>query len=266
MLGAVAAVAASAVIATSAAAIAATPDITTAWVPIGGSNLAYAGTCIGNLISSQVSAGAPAYVAAYADDEEDFTGCALTLQRSANGGKTWHVVRSRTIPPTKTHGDASAITADVFDGPGYRARACVITAGMPRRCTPAITLAAGTGVPASPAQPASFTLIARGLSAGNGSAWCGASMASTTVKKQAGSAVDAAFQVVRTACVYWIQVSANKGKTWASTGPRVVIAPPAGNPIVQAFLGPQPDGPGLIARTCAQAPDISATVICGHTW
>jgi hypothetical protein len=271
LLGATVIAAAGAAFATGAATAAAAPasagNVTTAWVSLGGNDALFEGWCTGYLITSRISSATPAYVAAYLYDQGQLGGCSVVLQRSSDGGKTWRQAGAKSAIPSMHYDTfASSLTTAVYDGPGYRARVCLSAFGFSRQCTKAITVGAGKGRPANPALPASFSVVDGGTSAGGASGWCTASLNSTTLKKERASSVDADFSSVRTPCVGWIEVSANKGETWTSRSPRAAFQGSVSIPVVQAFLGPQRDGTGHIARVCVQAPAVSKEVLCSRTW
>jgi hypothetical protein len=235
--------------------------ITTAWNGFSlGRYMVRSGACTVQLQTSRLTGDAPAYISA--ELLQGFTAdkCMAVLLRSGNGGKTFTQVGVKLILPPDPAGQVLAISRATYDGPGEKARACVWTAKTRRVCTFAITLGAGKGVPANPALPASFDRAFIGAND------CGGQLNSTTLTKQRGSFVDASFEVKRTVCVGWIQVSDDKGKTWRTVYPRTVFSANADNPLVQAYLGPHPDGPGRIARVCTQSPAESKATFCTVSW
>jgi hypothetical protein len=235
---------------------------TTAWDSFDlGRYMAQSGACNVQLQTARLSAGTPAYISAVVHEQNSPNPCLAVLQRSGNGGKTWTQVGVKLIvAPAPIRFEDFAVSRATYAGPGSRARACVWTTKTPRRCTPAITVAAGKGVPASPALPDSF------YRAGLGVNDCWGQVNSTTLRKQRGSSADAMFLVKRATCVGWIQVSDDKGHTWRTVYPRVVFTADSDHPLVQAYLAPHPDGPGRIARACFQEPAASKTISCTLSW
>jgi hypothetical protein len=239
--------------------------VSNGWNGFGGpADTAVSGACMVEFLTSRLSSDTPAYITAEAFQMGAPSTCSAALERSANGGKSWRQVGKVTLPPEPYGYTDFAITKDAYDGPGYQARACVWTSQKTLRCTPAVTLGAGEGTPASPALPASINQ--KGTSAGGGGHFCFAQLNSTTRTKQRDSQVDALFVTRDALCVGWIQVSADKGKKWTTVSPRVAFQGNASNPAVQAYLGPHPDGTGRIARVCVQVPAASIRVICSWTW
>jgi hypothetical protein len=65
-------------------------------------------------------------------------------------------------------------------------------------------------------------------------------------------------------CEGWLETSTNAGATWQATLP-VIFQAPAGS-VTNDVIGTIPDGTGILARACAEAPTISATPYCSPTW
>lgn len=264
-IGGVATVVAAFAIGLASAVPASASVITTAWNAFNyGRYSVMSGMCDVQLQTSRVSADTPAYVSAYAAQADTPYVCTAMLERSGNGGKTWSQVGATlTLPPAHLpkgrYLSDLVVSQATYDGPGWRARACVRTSKTPLKCTLALSMPAGKGVPASPALPASFFRAFIGVDN------CGAQLNSTTFNKQRGSAADVVFQAKAGPCTGWLEVSANKGKTWRSLSPRVAFAPNTANPLVLAYLRPQPDGTGLVARACFVSPP-DARVWCSVAW
>ncbi len=240
--------------------------VSTGWNSFGGpADTAVSGACMVEFQTSRLSSDTPAYIAAEAFQTGAPSTCVAVLERSANGGKAWRQAGSVTLPPLPYGYTDFAITKAAYDGPGYKARACVRTSQKtPVQCTPAVTVGSGKGTPASPALPASIEQ--KGTSAGDGAHYCFAQLNSTTRAKQRNSQADALFITRDALCAGWIEVSAGKGKKWTTVSPRVAFQGNASNPVVQAYLGPHPDGTGRVARVCVQVPAVSKEVLCSLTW
>jgi len=65
-------------------------------------------------------------------------------------------------------------------------------------------------------------------------------------------------------CEGWLETSADQGATWQASPP-VTFQAPAGS-VTYAFIGTTPDGTGLLARACVEAPTVSKTPSCSWTW
>jgi hypothetical protein len=226
-------------------------------------------------MTSQVSAGDPAYIAARALQWESPYpyACEARVETSADGGQTWMPGTPVTLPwypgpPPPEIGGLFAITGAVYDGPGYLGRACAQAANSALECTAAISLGPGAGTPPDPAQPAGTYVTSTG--AANASVMCRATLGSTTIAKGPGTLVDAVLtagspgSTTSSRCEGWLETSADGGATWKASPP-VTFQAPAGS-VTSAFIGATPDGTGLLARACVKAPTVSATPSCSLTW
>jgi hypothetical protein len=215
-----------------------------------------------------VSAGDPAYIAAQAFQMGAPYPCKGMVQLSSDGGKTWTSGTPVTVPAGAPNVTFFANTGAVYDGPGHLGRACVKASNSTLACTASISLGSGTGTPPGPALPASTAV--RGTSAGNGSVTCDATLNSTTSAKGSGTLVDGvfhagtAFSRASSLCKGWLETSANQGKTWQSSPPVTFEAP--AKAVTYDFIGTHPDGTGILARACAEAPTVSATPYCSLAW
>jgi len=225
------------------------------------------------LLTSQVSAGDPAYIAASAFQPSLPVACEAMVETSADGGQTWTPDPPVTLPasPPASPGDIGAVSAStgaVYDGPGHLGRACAKAASSTLACTAAISLGPGAGTPPDPALPASTNV--RSTSAGNASVTCRAFLNSTTSAKGPGTLADgelsagSSYSTASSRCEGWLETSADNGATWQASPP-VTFQAPAGS-VTYDFTGTTPDGTGLLARACAEAPTVSTTPSCSPTW
>lgn len=219
--------------------------------------------CSTGLYSAQVSAGAPAYVAAIGSNVYAGVNCTVELERSANKGKSWNVIAPKLIvTPATVVTDAK--TANYYDGPGYEARACIVAAKGVLHCGAAISLAKGKGTPAGGAAPVTYaqaTVVARPIVG-----YCGTALfTSTLVKKAASKAgADVVGLSLKTTCSMYLQQSKNGGKTWTTVSPTYTL--PAELAEAGGYtLTTVPDGPGKLARSCVKAGS-SKTVFCTPAW
>jgi hypothetical protein len=242
------------------------------WIDAG-AGIAASSACQVRLQSSRLSADSPAYVSALEFAEGQPDTCTAELERSHDGGKTWSAVSAKvTLPPVPAPFSGMAVTTAAYDGPGYLARACVKSSLAAASCTSAVSAGAGAvsagagaGIPLSPAIPASYP--GPGTSAGSGSRFCNVGLWTTTTKKAATSSVDAVLESRGALCVAWIQVSANKGKTWTTVSAHEGFRGTRANPVVEGFLAPHRIGTvTTLARVCAQVPAVSAKAICSRSW
>jgi hypothetical protein len=224
--------------------------------------------CFAGLMSARLSASTPADVAAEVESEHPGHTCTGFVERSSNGGKTWSVASAKVALPSVSGLEGFANTGLVYDGPGYKARACAQPAGSKSvYCTSATTLAKGGGTATSPALPPSYlrkeALVSRVSSTSSGV--CVGELASTTTTKRAGASVDGIIFAVADPCTAWVQSSTNKGKTWTTVSP--VQASPAGNAstTIIAFTARYADAPGHLARLCVK--DMTSKKLnCSGSW
>jgi hypothetical protein len=243
--------------------------VTAGWTAVPGSGYTTnSSSCTVGLWTSQVSAGAPAYIAAEAFQSASNYPCEAMVQLSSDGGETWTSGTPVTLPASTTLVTFFANTGAVYDGPGYLGRACAEASNSTLACTASISLGSGTGTPPDPALPASTDV--RNASAGNSSVTCSASLNSTTSAKGSGTLVDGefragtAFSTTSSLCEGWLETSANQGTTWQASPPVTFEAPAA--VVTYDFIGTYPDGTGILARACAEAPTVSATPYCSSAW
>jgi hypothetical protein len=240
------------------------------WMPLPGAGYTTnSSSCMVGLWTSQVSAGDPAYIAANAYQLGAPYPCEAMVETSTDGGQTWTsgtpVTLPASLPAIVTF---SANTGAVYDGPGYLARACAQASNSTLACTAAISLGSGTGTPPDPTLPASVRV--RGTSAGNASVMCNASLNSTTSAKGSGTLVDgefmagSSFSTTSALCEGWLETSADQGATWQASPPVTFQA--HAKSVTYDFTGTTPDGTGLLARACAEAPTVSATPYCSWAW
>jgi hypothetical protein len=231
---------------------------------LAGATATHSGCDIG-LISSRLSASTPADVAAEVDSQHPGHTCTGFVERSSNGGKTWSVASAKVALPSAGGLDGVANTGLVYDGPGYKARACVQPAGSKSvYCTSATTLAKGSGTATSPALPPSYlrkeALVERGQAS-----VCAGDLASTTTTKKAGASVDGLLvSLGGDPCTAWVQSSANKGKTWTTVSPVQSYPSRASTPVI-AFTARYADAPGHLARLCVK--DMTSKKLnCSGSW
>jgi hypothetical protein len=220
------------------------------------------------LLSSQVSAGDPAYIAASPVQISSLYPCEAMVETSTDGGQTWTSGTPVTLPANPEYGSTiSANTGAVYDGPGHLGRACE-SSNSTFACTAAISLGSGDGTPPDPAQPASTNV--RNTFAGNTSVTCRASLNSTTSAKRPDTLVVGQFSAGSlystnsSRCEGWLETSADHGATWQASPPVNFQAP--ADSVTWDFTGTIPDGTGLLARACAEAPTVSTTPYCSLTW
>jgi hypothetical protein len=284
------------------------------WANVPG--IAQASSCLVRLLTSQVFAGDPAYIAASAVQTGSPEACEAIVETSADGGQTWTPGTPVTLPANSANGVSPAsssngpsdlgnacagafnstldctteitlgspvnppgtpsyrsmifaITGPVYDGPGHLGKACIGIKGPPFVCTAAISLGSGDGTPPDPALPASTNV---GItSAGDASVTCMTLLNSTTIAKGSGTLVDGELtagssgSTTSSRCEGWLETSADLGVTWQAASPPVIFQAPKGA-VTYHFIGTIPDGPGLLARACVEAPTVSKTPSCSSTW
>lgn len=243
--------------------------ITDGWTGVPGNGYTtHSSACMVGLWKSQVSPGDPAYIAAEAFQLASPYPCKAMVQTSSDGGKTWTSGTPVTLPASTTLVTYTANTGAVYDGPGHLGRACAKASNSTLACTASVSLGSGTGTPPDPALPASVGV--RGTSAGNSSVICYAILDSTTSAKGSGTLVDGEFRAgtaygtTSSLCEGWLETSADQGKTWQASPPVTFQAP--AKAVTYDFIGTYPDGTGILARACAEAPTVSATPYCSFTW
>jgi hypothetical protein len=236
---------------------------------VGGPQTSHSGCGVG-LMYSRLSSSTPADVAAETYDLEAGHTCTAWVERSPTGKTTWTQASAKVPVPSVAGLEAIANTGVVYDGPGYKARACVQAAKSSAvYCTSAVSLAKGSGTATSPAFPASYVLGNTGAEAirGNsgGTATCFGTLASSTTTKKTGTSVIGLLDSEGDPCTGWIQTSANKGKTWTTVSPLVSFKSPNDNTDVLAFMAHYADKPGHLARICVKDMTNKQTN-CGASW
>jgi hypothetical protein len=206
--------------------------------------------------SARLSAGTPAEVFASVVSADPGHTCTGFVERSVTGTTRWVVASAKAALPSVSGLAGIANTGLVFDGPGYKARACVQAAGSPAvTCTPAVSLAKGSGTATSPALSPSWqrgqAIVFR--SPGSGIAGvCGGTLGSSTTTKKAGASVLALLASTADPCTGWIQSSANGGKKWTTVSPVLSYRGPAFPKEAVVFTAHYADGPGHLARLCVK--------------
>lgn len=258
MVATTAAVTAGLVLGGSASALAATVQ---AYVVF---DVAADGPCGGLLQSAQVTAGGPADVSVYIENQQSGKTCTGWLERSVNKGKTWTVVSPRIGVPSSGAVVSWAKSADYADGPGKVARACVRLGSGPAVCSGAMSLRASTARDTGAAVPVSY--VRRQVSS-TGSVYCTGRLSSTTTGKTATSFVHAYVgDFAATAmCTGVLESSANGGRTWQVVS--AMLAAPASHrsgAVQTAAYGPRyPDGKSRLARVCITA---AGKRYCTRAW
>jgi hypothetical protein len=255
--------------ATTASAANQQATVTDGWTHVSGTGyITNSSACMVGLWTSQVSAGDPAYIAAEAFQGGAPYPCQAMIEISSDGGETWTSGTPVTVPASSANITFFANTGAVYDGPGYLGRACAEASNSTLECTASISLDSGTGTPPDPTLPASTP--GPGTSAGNGSVTCDAELNSTTSAKGSGTLVDgefhagSAFSTTSSLCEGWLETSSNGGTTWQASVPVTFQAPTA--TVTFDYIGTEPDGTGILARACAEAPSVSATPYCSTAW
>jgi hypothetical protein len=207
--------------------------------------------CGGLLQSAQVTAGGPAAVSVYIENQRSGRACTGWLERSVNKGKNWTVVSPKVAVPTA--GVVTwAKTADYADGPGRIARACVRSGSGPVVCSDSMGLRASSARDTGTAVPLSY--VRRQVSS-SGSVFCTGRLSSSTTGKTAASYVRGYlgdFSSIAP-CTGVLETSSNGGKTWHVVS-ATLAAGHAGAAIQTAAYGLRyPDGKGHLARVCITA-------------
>jgi hypothetical protein len=219
-----------------------------------GPNTSHSG-CAVALFYSRVSASTPADVSADVDSTHPGHTCTAWVERSGTKATKWTVASAKSALPSVGGLTGVANTGLVYDGPGYKARACVQAAGSSTvTCTSAMSLAKGSGTATSPALSASYergtASVFRVTSSGIGGV-CVGLVASTTTKKT-GAKVVGLLASLGDPCTAWIQTSANRGKTWTTVSPVVSYKSATKTGEGAAFTAHYADNPGHLARICVK--------------
>jgi hypothetical protein len=223
---------------------------------VGGPIISHTGCQVG-LFYTRPSATTPPVVAAEVTSSAPGHTCTGFVERSPAGGTAkWSVASARVALPSVAGLDGVANTGLVYDGPGYKARACVRAAGSSTvTCTSAVSLGKGAGTATSPAFPASYirseAIIVRGtLSKFLG--LCVGVLDSSTTTKKAGATVRAMLVSNADPCTAWIQTRPASGKTWTTVSPVLSFRSPNTKTSMLQFSAPYADGPGHVARLCVK--------------
>jgi hypothetical protein len=216
-------------------------------------NVAADGPCGGLLQSAQVTAGGPAAVSLYIENQRSGRTCTGWLERSVNKGKNWTVVSPKIAVPA-----AGVITwaksADYADGVGKVARACVRSGNGSAVCSDSMGLRASSARDTGFAIPVSY--VRRQVSS-KGSVFCTGRLSSSTTGKTAASYVRAYVgDFSSTApCTGVLETSSNGGKTWHLVSAALAVAASHQGAAIQtaAYGLRYPDGKGHLARVCVTA-------------
>jgi hypothetical protein len=234
-----------------------------------GSGTSHSG-CDVTLFSARLSASTPAEVFASVDSTHPGHTCTGFVERSVTSTTKWAVASAKVALPSVAGLEGIANTGLVYDGPGYKARACVQAAGSAAvYCTSALSLARGAGTATSPALSPSYVRkqvqVGRFPSNGGTPGLCAGLMASSTTTKKAGATVLGLLISATDPCTAWIQSTANGGKTWTTVSPVVSYRGPAFPNAVGAFTAHYADGPGHLARLCVKDMT-SKKMSCSGSW
>ncbi len=236
---------------------------------IGGPQINHSKCEVGLLIA-RLSSKTPADVAAEVYSTDPGHTCTAWVERSATKGTTnWSVASAKVAVPSVSGLEGIANTGLVYDGPGYKARACVRAGSAAAACTSVVSLAKGAGTATSPAFGPVYAssrnvAFAFGDNPSDPGLCAGVLAGSTTVKKT-GTTVLGLFDSEAVHCTGWIQSSANKGKTWTTVSPVVSFTSPNPKTDVLAFTAHYADGPGHLARLCVKDMT-SKQVSCSSSW
>ena len=207
------------------------------------------------LLSARLSGSTPADVSADMVSTHPGHTCTAFIERSVTSKTQWSVASAKVALPSVNGLAGVANTGLVYDGPGYKARACVQAAGSSTvSCTSALSLAKGSGTATSPAFSAVYqrkqALVFRINSKGIAGACVGILSSSTTAKKT-GASVMGLLASLGDSCTAWIQTTVNKGKTWTTVSP-VVSYKGLSTTEGLAFTARYADNPGHLARLCVK--------------
>jgi hypothetical protein len=225
---------------------------------VGGPLISHAGCRVG-LMYTRPSASTPPGAAAEVTSSAPGHTCVGFVERSpASGTAKWTVVSSRVALPSVRGLAGVANTGLVYDGPGYKARACVQAAGTAPgavACTSPVSLGKGSGSATSPAFPASYlrrpAVVVRNGSSGPLGVCVGVLNSSATTKK-AGVTVRALLDSEADPCTAWIQARPATRTTWTTVSPVVSFRSPNVKTDILAFTAAYADGPGHLARLCVK--------------
>jgi hypothetical protein len=223
---------------------------------VGGPQLSHAGCTVG-LFYTRPSATTPPEAAAEIDSSAPGHTCTGFVERSpASGTAKWTVASAKVALPSVGGLSGVANTGLVYDGPGFKARACVQAAGSSNlTCTSSVSLGKGSGTATSPAFAASYTrrtaVVVRSSSPTVTDLCAGVLNSSATTKK-AGVTVRALLVSQADPCTAWIQSRPASAATWKTVSPVVSFRSPNSNTPVLAFPAPVADGPGHLARLCVR--------------
>jgi len=223
------------------------------------------------LFSARVSSSTPAEVFSDIGSAGPGHACTTFVERSVTGKTVWAVASAQVTLPSVSGAEGIANTGFVYDGPGYKARACVRAgASTAVYCTSALSLAKGAGTatapPASPVYGRKQAEVFRPpTSSSGGLGICAGNLTSSTMTKKAGATVLGALISVGDPCTAWIQSTANGGKTWTTVSPVLSYRGPAYPGEAVAFTARYADGTGHLARLCVR--DMTSNKQnCSGTW
>jgi hypothetical protein len=223
---------------------------------IGGQIVSHAGCQVG-LFYTRPSASTPPGAAAQINSVAPGHTCTGFVERSpATGTAKWTVASAKVSLPSVGGLVGFANTSLVYDGPGYKARACVQALGSSTvTCTSSVSLAKGSGTATSPAFAASYMRGEAFIPRTNGSTTtgvCAGILISSTTTKKAGATVRAQFDSEADPCTGWIQTRPSNGKTWTTVSPVVSFRSPNVKTDILAFTRAYADSPGHLARICVK--------------
>lgn len=209
------------------------------------------------LFSARLSASTPAEVFASVDSIHPGHTCTGFVERSATSKTKWVIASAKMTLPSVSGLEGLANTGLVYDGPGFKARACVRPGGTTAvYCTSALSLAKGAGTATSPALSPSYLRkqaeVLRNPSGSGTPGVCAADLVSGATAKKAGTTVAGVLVSSGDPCTAWIQRSSNGGKSWATVSPVVSYKGPQFPHVGAAFTAHYADGPGHLARVCVK--------------
>jgi hypothetical protein len=223
------------------------------------------------LFSARRSSGTPAQVFAAVDSAHPGHACITYVERSVTGKTAWAVASAKETLPSVSGLEGLANTGLVYDGPGFKARACLRAGGSTVvYCTSAISLAKGTGTatspPIAPIYGRKQAQVGRAPASASGTPGvCAGELASSTTTKKAGAAVVGTLVSATDPCTEWIQSTANGGRTWTTVSPIVSVKGPNFPDEAAAFTAHYADAPGHLARVCVR--DMTSNKEnCSGTW
>jgi hypothetical protein len=210
------------------------------------------------LFSARVSSAAPAQVFASVDSTDPGRTCTAFVERSVTSKTRWAVASAKVAVPSVKGLEGIANTGLVYDGPGYKARACVRATGSATvSCTSARSLAKGTGTATSPALSPSYQRKVADVfriptSGSTTTGICVGILGSSTTTKKAGATVVGLVVSGADPCTTWIQSTANGGATWTTVSPILSVTGPALPGEGAIFTAHYADNPGHLARICVK--------------